>query len=902
MCQPGKQELAKSPVPVETALQVDAKGDLVGPDGTVVLQQLTADAQLRNHAGGVVLGLACTSKEPAALLDVPLGKLPASSRFMALSKAKQYWMVPAWGSTAAELPIETQLLLLELGGSAVAAGEEPVYAVVAPLIDGNRFRASLRPARPGNKVPLDTLILREESGDEYVASNTFKNSVFIQVGSDPYQLLDQGMEAAVKLSGSGRMRWEKPQPASLDMFGWCTWDAMWTDVCPKGIQEGLRNLQEGGTPARLLVIDDGWQQIDVDPEFRADALEGRKAHSAGEAEVEYNLMKLVSGEDEQAAEPLHEQSNGKLEAESGGKEQSKGAVGGGENGYHGNAAVVPANGKAQQQGLRQRLLGWASQRLWPLVQRAEVGAITLIRDTLETAPTGSRRMKLFAALMTGPLRQPVLRFYAQASCHSRRLMSIKANAKFDHIDQGPDAPLNSQASGFGDVVRELKKRYGLDYVYCWHAMGGYWSGIMPETPGTSKYKSYIQYPKPSEGTLEVDASFLWVQPVVAGVALPDDPRHFHRDLHAYLKESGVDGVKVDVEATICMFGHSGRGGYAAQGARWHSSLEDSVGDTFGGHAINSMCCSMEDLYNMKHSNIARVSEDFYPLIEASHWAHIANSAFITLMVGAISVPDWDMFMTTHDAAHLHATARAVSGGMIYVSDKTTEHDFGLLRRLVLPDGSTLRCRLPGRPTRDCLMRDVSRDGHTVMKVWNMNAVGGIVGLFNVQGATWRTHIRTYHQHDPAPRTLTAHVRPCDVPLLPKAERYVAYSDKLQEVKVLGRTEAWELSVPGGGGHDLVTLAPITQLGEVEVAPVGLVNMFNAGGAVREFAVKESGTGYLGRLKIHGCGRFLLWASQPPKDVTVEGTAVPVEYDPASQSAVFEVSKGASMDKEVLVRL
>ncbi len=67
----------------------------------------------------------------------------------------------------------------------------------------------------------------------------------------------------------------------------------------------------------------------------------------------------------------------------------------------------------------------------------------------------------------------------------------------------------------------------------------------------------------------------------------------------------------------------------------------------------------------------------------------------------------------------------------------------------------------------------------VAQVWNMNAVGGIVGLFNVQGATWRTHIRTYHQHDPAPRTLTAHVRPCDVPLLPRAERYVAYSDKLQ---------------------------------------------------------------------------------------------------------------------------
>jgi raffinose synthase len=54
--------------------------------------------------------------------------------------------------------------------------------------------------------------------------------------------------------------------------------------------------------------------------------------------------------------------------------------------------------------------------------------------------------------------------------------------------------------------------------------------------------------------------------------------------------------------------------------------------------------------------------------------------------------------------------------MIYVSDKLGDHDFELLHRLVLPDGTTLRCRLPGRPTPDCLMRDVSRDGRTVLKV------------------------------------------------------------------------------------------------------------------------------------------------------------------------------------------
>lgn len=30
---------------------------------------------------------------------------------------------------------------------------------------------------------------------------------------------------------------------------------------PRGLQEGLRALAQGGTPARLLIIDDGWQQM-----------------------------------------------------------------------------------------------------------------------------------------------------------------------------------------------------------------------------------------------------------------------------------------------------------------------------------------------------------------------------------------------------------------------------------------------------------------------------------------------------------------------------------------------------------------------------------------------------------------------------------------------------------------
>lgn len=44
------------------------------------------------------------------------------------------------------------------------------------------------------------------------------------------------------------------------------------------------------------------------------------------------------------------------------------------------------------------------------------------------------------------------------------------------------------------------------------------------------------------------------------------------------------------------------------------------------------------------------------------------------------------------------------------SDKPGNHNFDLLRKLVLPDGSVLRAKLPGRPTRDCLFADPARDG------------------------------------------------------------------------------------------------------------------------------------------------------------------------------------------------
>ena len=221
-------------------------------------------------------------------------------------------------------------------------------------------------------------------------------------------------------------------------------------------------------------------------------------------------------------------------------------------------------------------------------------------------------------------------------------------------------------------------------------------------------------------------------------------------------------------------------------ASYHAALEASISHHFPGNAaINCMCHSTEDLLIFLGSAVARSSDDFWPRDPPSHRAHVAvnayNSVFSLLWC---LLPDWDMFHSRHPAARLHALARVVSGGPVYVSDAPGAHDAALLRRLVLPDGRVLRPVLPGRPTADSLFRDVMRDGESLLKVSTVNATAvalaaaaeeeektegeeeeeavaaaadaaaekaekkrafscGVVGVFNTQGAAWSRRTRRF---------------------------------------------------------------------------------------------------------------------------------------------------------------
>jgi raffinose synthase len=60
--------------------------------------------------------------------------------------------------------------------------------------------------------------------------------------------------AAAALSGGAAPLSAKQLPPSLDVFGWCTWDAFYSSVSARGIQVQSRAHCDGHVPRLLLLL------------------------------------------------------------------------------------------------------------------------------------------------------------------------------------------------------------------------------------------------------------------------------------------------------------------------------------------------------------------------------------------------------------------------------------------------------------------------------------------------------------------------------------------------------------------------------------------------------------------------------------------------------------------------
>ncbi|KAG5242794.1 galactinol--sucrose galactosyltransferase [Salix suchowensis] len=469
-----------------------------------------------------------------------------------------------------------------------------------------------------------------------------------------------------------------------------------------------------------------------------------------------------------------------------------------------------------------------------------------------------------------------------------RLTGIKENAKF----QKKDDP----AAGIKSIVNIAKEKHGLKYVYVWHAITGYWGGVRPGVEEMEGYGSTMKYPMVSKGVAENEPAWKNDALTLQGLGLvnPKKVFKFYNELHSYLAAAGIDGVKVDVQCILETLG-AGLGGRVELTRQYHQALDASVARNFRDNGcIACMSHNTDSLYCSKQTAVVRASDDFYPRDPVSHTIHIA----------AFMQPDWDMFHSLHPAAEYHASARAISGGPIYASDAPGKHNFELLKKLVLPDGSTLRARLPGRPTSDCLFSDPARDGVSLLKIWNMNKFTGVLGVYNCQGAAWNSTEKKNTFHETKTEALQA-------PL-----GAVMFTSSLK----LPRTPTGMAAVLS------IVLAP-----GFSFAPLGLINMFNAGGAIDglKYEVKggaglsELDDGYRGEsscvaeervgnysdelvgkvcMEVKGCGKFGAYSSAKPRKCIVDSNVVDFVYDSNSGLVGFSLDSLPEEGKLHLVEI
>ncbi|BAT86232.1 hypothetical protein VIGAN_04386500 [Vigna angularis var. angularis] len=262
-----------------------------------------------------------------------------------------------------------------------------------------------------------------------------------------------------------------------------------------------------------------------------------------------------------------------------------------------------------------------------------------------------------------------------------------------------------------------------------------------------------------------------------------------------------------------------------------------------------------------------------------------HCSYNSLLMGQIIQPDWDMFQSDHECAKFHAGSRAICGGPVYVSDSVGSHDFDLIKKLVFPDDTVPKCIYFPLPTRDCLFRSPLFDQKTVLKIWNFNKYGGVIGAFNCQGAGWDPKGKKFRGFPECYKAISCTVHVTEVEWdqkkeaehMGKAEEYVVYLNQAEVLHLMTPvSEPLQLTIQPST-FELYNFVPVEKLGSgnIKFAPIGLTNMFNSGGTIQELEYIEKDV----KVKVKGGGRFLAYSTQSPKKFQLNGSDAAFQWLP-----------------------
>ncbi|KAK6260343.1 Glycosyl hydrolases 36 - like 1 [Theobroma cacao] len=700
------------------------------------------------------------------------------------------------------------------------------YVIIIPIIEGG-FRSALCPGNDGH------VMIFAESGSTQVKASSFNSIAYVHVSKNPFNLMKEAFSAIRVHLNTFKLLEEKNVPSIIDKFGWCTWDAFYLTVEPAGVWQGVKEFAEGGVSPRFIIIDDGWQSINHDSD---NPNEDAKNLVLGGEQMTARLHRFVEGE--------------KFRKYKGGSFSGPNAP------------------------------SFNPQKPKMLITKAiEIEHATKARDK---------------ALQSGA---------TDASEFESKIKKLKQ--ELDDMFEGDESSLSGggcgscgcKAGNYGmkAFTRDLRTKFkGLDDIWVWHALCGAWGGVRP---GVAHLNCKVAHCNVSPGLKGTMPDLAVDKIVEGGIGLvhPSQADDFYDSMHSHLAKSGVTGVKVDVIHTLEYVSEE-FGGRVELAKAYYDGLSKSLSKNFEGTGIISSMQQCNDFFFLGTKQIAmgRVGDDFWfqdPNGDPNgvFWlqgVHMIHCAYNSLWMGQIIQPDWDMFQSDHVCAKYHAGSRAICGGPVYLSDSLGSHDFDLIKKLVYPDGTIPKCLRYALPTRDCLFVNPLFDNKSILKLWNFNKYGGVIGAFNCQGAGWVSKERRIKGYPQCYKPVSGTVHVTDIEWdqcmeaaeIGEAEEYVVYLDEAEKLLFVSpKSDPIQVTVQPSS-FEIFSFVPMKKLGRVaKFAPIGLTNMFNSGGTIQELDYNEVGAGPAARIKVKGSGNFLAYSNVPPKSCYMNGAAVASEW-------------------------
>ena len=401
-------------------------------------------------------------------------------------------------------------------------------------------------------------------------------------------------------------------------------------------------------------------------------------------------------------------------------------------------------------------------------------------------------------------------------------------------------------NGLQGLIRQAREEYGIVLFGIWHAFMGYWAGINPQSELAQRYRCIS-----SRGVIRP-----WEKKVESlNLIDPGEIDRFYREFYEWLSREGVDAVKCDGQSALHIFtgGHRGRG---TSMRAYQQAFQDGAARFFDNNALHCMCHGSDVALNMSRTALWRSSTDYFPGkgVEVQQ-KHLVQNALDSVWIATFAFCDWDMFQTHGPCAELHAVARAVSGGPVYVCDKPGMQDFSILKKLTVSGGRVLRCLQPALPARDSLFF-VPESNNALLKVTNHAGGVRMGALFHCSPSAVTITDTLACNNLPSPETSNG--------------QWALYRCTEGECRLVGEDEQVPVTLEQAG-YEVLLFSPVSE----GVAAFGLIDKYNPPAAIARFGVVAPGVVEVG-LVDGGCAGF--FCEGAPRQVLVDGAPAAFERE------------------------